>query len=174
VEKFIDGREFNTTVLGNSQDTVLPISEIAYSLPSGTPRILTFAAKWEPASQYYQGTKVVCPAKINAEEQECVSGTALAAFRLLGCRGYARVDMRMDKEGRLNVIEINPNPDISPDAGAARQAETADMTYTRFIDRIVQLALEKEYRDNQYSSYVRKRQTSLDENTAEYTGVQAV
>ena len=174
MEEFIDGREFNATVLGSFQSTVLPISEIAYSLPPETPRILTFAAKWEPDSQYFQNTKVVCPAKINTEEQECIAETALAAFRLLGCHGYARIDMRMDKEKQINVIEVNPNPDISPDAGAARQAEAVGMTYTRFIDKIIQLTLEKECHDNQYPTYAAKRQTSPDENTAEYTGIQAV
>jgi len=68
---------------------------------------------------------------------------ALAVFRLLCCRGYVRVDMRLDSEGRLNVIEVNPNPDISPGTGAARQAEAAGMTYTQFIEKIMLLAQEK-------------------------------
>lgn len=174
VEEFIDGREFNATVLGNSQCNVLPVSEIVYSLPSETPRILTFAAKWEPDSPYFQATKAACPAKTEAKERKHISETALVAFRLLGCQGYARVDMRMDKEGQLNVIEVNPNPDISPDSGAVRQAEEAGMTYTQFIEKIVKLALEKEYHDNQDPSYVKKRQASLDANTAEYTRIQAV
>ena len=144
VEEFIDGREFNATVLGNSEGTVLPVSEIVYSLPSEMPRILTFAAKWEPDSPYFQGTKVVCPAEIGTRERENIAETALAAFRLLGCQGYARVDMRMDREGRLNIIEVNPNPDISPETGAARQAGAAGMTYTQFVEKIIQLALEKE------------------------------
>jgi D-alanine-D-alanine ligase len=174
VEEFINGREFNATVLSNSQDTVLPVSEIVYSLPPEKPRILTFAAKWEPDSLYFQGTKAVCPAEISADEQESINQIALAAFRLLGGKGYARVDMRMDKKGRLNVIEVNPNPDISPDAGAARQAEAAAMIYTQFIEKIVKLALEKEYRDNQDTPHVEKRQASPDANTAGYARVQAI
>ena len=149
VEEFIDGREFNTTVLSSSQGTVLPVSEIAYSLPSEKPRILTFAAKWESDSLYFQGTKVVCPAEIGIYEQGHVAETALTAFRLLGCQGYARVDMRLDEEGLFHVIEVNPNPDISPDSGAVRQAEAAGMTYPQFIEKIVQLALEREYHDHQ-------------------------
>jgi len=143
VEEFIDGQEFNATVLGNVQCTVLPVSEIAYSLPLGMPKILTFAAKWEKDSIYFRGTQVICPARIGARYQEDIAETALAAFRLLGCRGYARVDMRLDREGRINVIEVNPNPDISPGSGAARQAEAAGITYTQFIEKIVLLALEK-------------------------------
>ena len=173
VEEFIDGREFNATVLGNSQGTVLPVSEIVYSLPSEMPRILTFAAKWQPDSLYFQGTRVVCPAEIGNREQEHIAEIASASFRLLGCQGYARVDMRMDEKGQLNVIEVNPNPDISPDYGAARQAETAGMTYTQFITQIVKLALEKDGDDNQDTSNVKKRQARLNENTTQYTRVQA-
>jgi len=174
VEEFIDGREFNVTILGNSQGTVLPVSEIVYSLPFETPRILTFAAKWEPDSPYFQGTKVVCPAEIETGEREHIAETALVTFRLLGCRGYARVDMRQDAEGRLNVIEVNPNPDISPDAGVVRQAEAAGMTYTQFIEKIVQLALGKEYHDYQDPPDEKKGQASPAENTTQYTRVQAI
>jgi len=174
VEEFIDGREFNATVLGNSQGTVLPVSEIVYSLPSETPRILTFAAKWQPDNPYFQATKAACPAKTEPGERKHIGETALAAFRLLGCQGYARVDMRMDEERRINVIEVNPNPDISSDSGAVRQAEAAGMTYTQFIEKIVQLALEKEYYDNQDPPDEKKEQTSPAENTTQYTRVQAV
>ncbi len=170
VEHFIGGREFNATVLG---DTVLPISEIAYSLPQGMPPILTFDAKWQPDSPYFQGTRAVCPAEIGADEEEKVARTALAVFRLLGCQGYARVDMRQDEAGQLNVIEVNPNPDISPSAGAVRQAEAAGMAYPQFVERIIKLALEKEDDDGQDTPDGKEGQASPDENTAGYTRVQA-
>lgn len=144
VAKFLPGREFNATVMGNSEFTVLPVSEIVYSLPPGMPEILTFNAKWEDDSPYFEGTKPVCPAEIKAEEQQRIAETITTVYRLLGCQGYARADMRLDHEGQLNVIEVNPNPDISPGTGAARQAEAAGMTYTQFIGKIVQLALHGE------------------------------
>jgi D-alanine-D-alanine ligase len=144
VEEFVDGREFNVTVLGNRQPVVLPISEIDYDLPPGMPRILTFPAKWDLQSMYFQRTKVVCPAEISTEMREHVVETALFVFRLLGCRGYARVDIRLDTEERLQVLEVNPNPDISPGSGTARQAQAGEMTYNQFIGRIAQLALERQ------------------------------
>ena len=143
VEEFIDGREFNATVLGDSECTALPVSEIAYRLPPELPKILTFAAKWEPESLYFQGTKTICPAQVPDNERERIVATALAVFQLFSPQGYARVDMRLGRGGQLNIIEVNPNPDISPDSGAALQAKTAGMDYTKFIDRIVMLALEK-------------------------------
>jgi D-alanine-D-alanine ligase len=144
VEEFVDGREFNVTVFGNTEPKTLPISEIVYSVPLGMPRILTFSAKWEPQSIYFEHTKAVCPAEISTKLQEHIAATALFAFRLLGCRGYARVDFRLDTKGKLKVLEVNPNPDISPDSGAALQARAAGMTYTQFIETIALLALEKE------------------------------
>jgi len=174
VEEFIDGREFNATILGDSEYRVLPVSEIVYSLPPGMPRILTFAAKWEPDSPYFAGTKAVCPAEVAAEERERIAETAVAAFRILGGKGYARVDMRMDREGQVNVIEVNPNPDISPGSGAVRQAKAARMTYTQFIEKIVQLALYGEDNENLYSPYDSQRQTQHNENTAQYTGIQTL
>ena len=159
VEYFIDGREFNVSVLG---DIVLPVSEIDYSLLEGVPPMLTFAAKWQPDSDYFKGTKVICPAEIGAEERENIARTALDVFALLGCRGYARVDMRWDGEGRLNVIEVNPNPDISPGAGSVRQAEAAGMAYHQFIDKVVKLALEKKDDDGQDTPHAKKGQTVPD------------
>jgi D-alanine-D-alanine ligase len=174
VEEFIDGREFNATILGDSEYRILPVSEIVYSLPSGMPRILTFAAKWEPDSAYFEGTKAVCPAEVEAEERERIAETAVAAFRIIGGQGYARVDMRMDCEEQVNVIEVNPNPDISPGSGAVRQAEAAGITYAQFIERIVQLAIYGEDNENRYSTYDSQRQNQHNENTAQYTGIQTL
>jgi D-alanine-D-alanine ligase len=141
VEEFVGGREFNATVMGGDEVTVLPVSEIVYSLPPGMPPVLTYAAKWEEGTLYFDGTKVVCPAEIGAEEEAQLVQTAMAVFRLLVQRGYARVDMRLDQDANVQVLEVNPNPDITPGSGAARQAAAASMTYAEFIDKIVSLAL---------------------------------
>jgi D-alanine-D-alanine ligase len=156
----------------SAECSVLPASEIVYSLPPGMPRILTFAAKWEPDTPYFEGTKPVCPAEVETEERERIAETAVAAFRILGGNGYARVDMRMDHEGQINVIEVNPNPDISPGTGAARQAEAAGMTYTQFIEKILQLTLYRKDNENRYSPHDPQRQTQHNENTAQYTRIQ--
>lgn len=172
VEEFIDGREFNATILVNSEYIVLPVSEIVYSLPSEMPRILTFAAKWNPDSPYYKGTNAICPAEVESEERERLTEAALAAFRIIGGKGYARVDMRMDHKGQVNVIEVNPNPDISPDSGAVRQAKAAGMTYTQFIEIIVKLAIHGKDNENQYSPYDSRRQARDNENIAVYPRIQ--
>jgi D-alanine-D-alanine ligase len=141
LEEYIDGREFNTTVMGSRRLIVPAISEIVYSLPADKPRILTFQAKWEKDSLYYKNTRAVCPAPISLPEKQKIGRIARKAFRLTGCKGYARVDFRQDRSGNYKVLEVNPNPDIAPDSGAALQAATAGMPYSRFIKRIVNFAL---------------------------------
>jgi D-alanine-D-alanine ligase len=143
VEEYIDGREFNDTVLGNNDPVVLPPSEIVYTLPEGVPRILTFSAKWDTKSLYYRSSMPVCPADIDEATRRRISESALAAFKVVGCTGYARVDFRMADDGVPQIIEVNPNPDLSPGYGAALQAQRAGMPYHRLIERIVQLALER-------------------------------
>jgi D-alanine-D-alanine ligase len=140
VEEYVDGREFNTTVMGKSRLTVPAISEIAYTLPPDKPRILTFESKWEESSLYFINTKTVCPAPITIQEQREIIRIAKAAFKLIGCRGYARVDLRQDKTGCFKVLEVNPNPDISPGSGAVLQAAAAGMSYSQFIEKIIRLA----------------------------------
>jgi D-alanine-D-alanine ligase len=60
---------------------------------------------------------------------------ALAAFRVTGCRDYARVDVRLNAQGHLFVLEVNSNPDIGPTGGFARALEVAGLAYDDFIDR---------------------------------------
>jgi D-alanine-D-alanine ligase len=139
VEEFIDGPEFNVTILGNSRYRVLPVSEIVYTLPEGMPRLLTFTAKWEPASAYFQGTKAVCPAQVSTDIKERIIDTARRVFKVVCGGGYGRVDMRQAADGCLQVIDVNPNPDISPDSGAALQAKAGGMSYPRFIAQIIGL-----------------------------------
>jgi len=143
VEEFIDGREFNITVIGNEEITVLPPSEIVYRLPAGLPKVLTYEAKWITSSEYFKKTTVACPAPVNEELRSEISSVAVKAYRAFECSGYARVDMRRGSDNRLKVLEVNPNPDISPDTGAARQAYHAGIVYSQFIDKIVDYALER-------------------------------
>lgn len=171
VEEFINGREFNATVIGNTRPEVLPASEIVYTLPPEMPAILTYEAKWEPDSLYYKHTKAVCPAKITAKERESIHKIALAAFRLLDCSGYIRVDMRMDSEGKINIIEINPNPDISPGAGVALQAAAAGMNYTQLIDKIIKLALDRKKYESKNTSHISFRQNRLITNIEKHTRI---
>lgn len=142
VEEYIEGREFNVAIVGDRELTVLPISEIDFSeMPDYLPHIVTYESKWVPASEAFVKAKPVCPAPIPATVERKAKKIALDAYRAVGCRDYARVDIRMDAEGRLYVIEVNPNPDISRDAGFIRSARAHGWTFEETVKRIVELAL---------------------------------
>jgi len=74
---------------------------------------------------YFQGSNVECPAKIDNETRKRIEETARSAFKLFGCSGYARVDLRMSHSGELKVLEVNPNP-IVTGYGISLQAQAAD------------------------------------------------
>ncbi len=133
VEPYIDGREFNVSVMENETVVPLPVSEIDFSqMPKEAPKICSYEAKWFEDHPLYQKTPPVCPAPVNDELRGKLQGMAVDAFRTMGCRDYARVDFRMDTKGRLFILEVNPNPDISLNAGYARALNAAGVAYAEF------------------------------------------
>ncbi|MCX7983446.1 MAG: ATP-grasp domain-containing protein [Bacteroidetes bacterium] len=142
VEEYIDGREINVALLGNSPPCVLPISEIDFSgLPDGYHKIVTYSAKWLEGTIEYKGTVGKCPTELPADLEEEVRVVALKVYTIMELRDYARIDMRIDANNQLYVIEVNPNPDISLDAGYIRSAKAAGMTYDDVMEAIVENAL---------------------------------
>jgi D-alanine-D-alanine ligase len=132
-EAFIDGREFNVAVYENEKPEALPVSELDFSaMPGSTPHILSYAAKWFEDHALYTASPPVCPAPIDDELRMKLQATAVEAFKALDCRDYARVDFRMDGKGRLFILEVNPNPDISLNAGFARAIKAAGLGYEAF------------------------------------------
>jgi D-alanine-D-alanine ligase len=143
-EAFIDGREFNVSVMENGAVTPLPVSEIDFSaMPKDLPRILGYEAKWFEDNPLYQKTPPVCPAPIDEELRAKLQGLAAAAFRIMGCRDYARVDFRMDTKGRPFILEVNPNPDISTNAGYARALKAGGVAYASFWGKMVDNAMKR-------------------------------
>jgi D-alanine-D-alanine ligase len=147
-ERYIDGREINVTLIGNDDElAVLPLHEIDFgAMPAGRPRIVSYAAKWEEDHVDYAGTKPVPLRDANPALVTACERVARGAWDAHGLRDYARVDLRVDKSGQPWVIDVNPNPDISPDAGVARSAAAAGMTYAQLIRRITETALRRSQR----------------------------
>lgn len=144
-EAFIDGREFNISVWGDPPE-VLPLAEIDFVIAkTAEERIVSFDAKWNPDSPAYSGTPVICPAQVSPTLGQRIREAALGAWRAIGCRGYARVDIRVDRDEVPYVIEVNCNPDISPDAGFYRAVRTAGYSYQEMALRIVKIAMEQTY-----------------------------
>ncbi len=147
LEQYIEGREFNVAVVGNSDDAknklmVLPISEIDFSgMPKTCPNIVTYNGKWKEDSEEYRGTVPVCPAHLTKSEETALQDLAMAVYNLFECRGYARVDFRQDLQGEFYVIDVNPNPDLSRDAGLSNAAQKAGYDYDMLLKKIISLAL---------------------------------
>jgi len=136
-EEFIDGREFNVGLLGDGVKEVLPVSEIVFDLPEDKPKIVNYSAKWKEESEDYTGTKRSCPAKVSDELKKKLISLATRSAKLMLCRDYCRVDFRVDKDNNPYVLEVNPNPDISSDAGLAAMAEVAGYSYKDLIAKVV-------------------------------------
>lgn len=145
VEAYVDGREFNVALLEtNGRVHALPISEIDYSeFPEGIPRVCGYEAKWVTESVEYQKSKPVCPAPLDPALKERIERMAVRVFTLFGCRDYARVDLRLDAEENIYIIDVNPNPDISPEAGMTRAIKAEGMTYREFIGGLLERALQR-------------------------------
>jgi D-alanine-D-alanine ligase len=142
VEQFIRGRELNIGVIGGPEPRCLPASEIVFvdQGPEFWP-IVTYEAKWKPGSRDDQATRPRCPAELSPELEARVTDLALRAFRLLGCRDYARVDFRVRPPDEPFILEVNPNPDFNPGAGFARALRAAGLTHTQFTVELIRSAL---------------------------------
>ncbi len=140
VEEFIQGREFNVTVLGDESPRVMPLSEINFKhIANPFARIVSFRAKWVPTSEEYLKTPPTCPARVSDSLKTRIEDVARRAYQAMGLRDYGRVDLRV-QNGIPYILEVNPNADLSPDAGIARAARVAGMTYADLADEIVRLA----------------------------------
>ena len=141
VEEFIDGRELNVSILGSEEPLVLPISEVDFStMPESFKNIVTYQAKWEPRHETYHRTIPICPARLTKKIERGVQAVALTAFRIMGCRDYARIDMRLDKKNKPFVLEVNPNPHLSEGMGLMRSAETHGFSFGQTLGMIVEFA----------------------------------
>jgi D-alanine-D-alanine ligase len=131
VEEFAPGVELGVSLLGAGE--VLPMTELVFS---GGLRLLTFASKWLPESPDYSSAIVVPHA-----DDPTIAAVARAAWSAIGLRDYGRVDIRLSAAGDPLVIDVNPNPDISPDAGLAQAAARAGIVHAELVGRIVEGAL---------------------------------
>jgi D-alanine-D-alanine ligase len=142
VEQFIRGRELNVALIEAPELHILPISEVLFTDkdPAFWP-IVTYDAKWRPGSRDYEATPPRYPAEVSPRLAERLEALARSAFRLLGCRDYARVDFRVRSSGKPYILEVNPNPDCSPTAGLAGGLVSAGTTHAQFTVDLVRAAV---------------------------------
>jgi len=147
VEDFLDGREFTVAMMGNgSQVRVLPIVELKFdALPQGVNHIYSYEAKWiwdrsEDPLEIFE-----CPARLEGGLQSSIENVCLDAYRILRCRDWARIDVRLDSNGRPNIIEVNPLPGILPkpedNSCFPKAARAAGIEYRRLIQTVTDIAM---------------------------------
>jgi D-alanine-D-alanine ligase len=142
IEEYVEGREMYVGILGNDNPVALPVVELDLSkLPEGTPRIAGAEVKWGKGTPAYRDAKSRVPEDLSDETVSLLQQTAIGAYQALELRDYGRVDMRLQPDGRVAVIEVNPNPWLNSRAEFAFAARRAGRTYTELIQEIVDLAM---------------------------------
>ncbi len=141
VEQFIDGRELYVGVLGNERLDVFPVWEMSFAqMPDNRWRIATERVKWSTQYQKKHGI-MTNAAKLDAAATDRIQRIAKRAYRALDLNGYARIDLRMDDEGRAFVLEANPNPNLAYGEDFAESAEVAGTSYEELLERIIALGI---------------------------------
>jgi D-alanine-D-alanine ligase len=143
-EQYIAGRELNVALLAaDLGPQVLPVAEIRFrDYPEGKPRIVGYAAKWQPQSFEYAQT--VRSFDVDPALAAAASNIARQCWELFELSGYARVDFRVDAAGRLFVLEINANPCLAPDAGFAAMLEAGNVAFPEALARLIGDALARQ------------------------------
>jgi len=137
VEEFIEGRDITASILGNGEEAVvLPLSEIIHPDRHGRG-FITYNAKWESKTVEFKKAEARCPCSLEPQIEAEIKRIALQAYRIMGCRDYARVDFRLKGETPY-VLEVNPNPCINPDdSGFVRCGMAAGYDYASLIHQIL-------------------------------------
>ena len=141
-EKYIDGRELYVGVFGNQSLQALPVWELFFTnMPPEARRIATDRVKWSVKYQKKYDIQSGPAQDLSAPVTEQIQHICKRTYRALELSGYARIDLRLDAEGRVWVIEANPNPQIAKGEDFAASAESAGLPYDALIQRIVNLGL---------------------------------
>ena len=144
LEQYIDGRELYVGVMGNKRLQVLPVWELEITgLRADAPRIATQRVKWNVEFQKRRGVKLGRARNLPPELEQLLVKTTKRIYRLLQLSGWARIDFRLDAEGRPYFLEANPNADIGYGDEFAEAAEAAGIDYEPLLDRLLAIGLRK-------------------------------
>jgi D-alanine-D-alanine ligase len=144
VEEYIEGRELHISILGNETPTMLPPIEFDFSaLPDDYPNIITYDAKWNPLDESFHRIHSFCPAKLTKVQLKKIERYALAAYDIMECRDYARLDIRLGKDNSVYVLEVNPNPDLTEGVSFMESAEKSGLSFSKTLKMIVEFALNR-------------------------------
>ena len=141
-ERFVDGRELYVGVIGNERLQVFPVWEMQFGqMPEGVHRIATDRVKWSVKYQKKHGIQTGAAAGLPDGLLESVQRIAKRVYRTLNMSGYARMDLRMDADGKFYVLEANANPQLAFGEDFAESAERAGLKYEELLQRILSVGL---------------------------------
>ncbi|WP_437757306.1 D-alanine--D-alanine ligase family protein [Sorangium sp. So ce1389] len=147
IEEYITGREFTVGLLGERRPKVLPPMEVVFVDPPTYP-----VYGYEEKQTDTPRVRFECPAQLTPSELRRIEKVVRDTFAALACRDVARVDLRMTKDGRVYVIEINPLPGLTPDfSDLCVIAKVAGMDYRSLIGEIMAGCL-KRHRETRATS----------------------
>lgn len=129
-QRFLPGREFAVALWGRSEAEHDSVAEYLFSEGQA---LNTYLSKWQVGGDEYRRAQLDYRSAIAPPLRRAILAAAAAAWRVVGARGYLRVDLRLDAAGRPCVLDVNPNPSISPETGIHRAAEEAGWTWERFV-----------------------------------------
>ena len=133
LERHVQGRDLAVSVLDDADGPqALPVVE---AVPQGED-FYDFEARYQIGR-----TSFICPADLPGDAGRRAQDLALATYRLLGCRGFARVDLMLDPEGALFVLEANPIPGLTETSLLPQAAEAAGVGFDELVARILELAV---------------------------------
>lgn len=139
MEEFIDGREFNVSVMGGPDGPeVLPPAEMCFhNYSDDLPKIVSYKAKWVEDTFQYDNSTRAFPDDLNNKLFSAINEIVLKCWKVFGLHGYARVDMRVDKNDNIFVLEVNANPCLSPSSGFLAACSRKGYSYTEVMTRII-------------------------------------
>ena len=146
-EEYIEGRELYAGVLGNQRLETFPVWEMRFeNLAEGAPRIATERIKWDLDYQKKRGIKTGAAKGLPEGTNERAWKLCRRVYRILGLNGYARMDFRLTEDGKLSLLEPNPNPDLAKDEDFAQSAKAFGISYEQLVRRILNLGFRRRLR----------------------------
>ena len=149
IEEFLSGREFTVAIMGNGKEAeVLPIVEISYNeFPEDFIPIYSYEAKWILDTKENPLDVFSCPAKIDSKLESKIKNAVLKTYKVLRCRDWSRIDVRLDKNNEPNIIEVNPLPGILPNPEEnscfPKAARMAGLSYEDMINKVLFVAAKR-------------------------------
>lgn len=142
IEQYIEGRELYMAVMGHLRLQTFPVWELRFdNLPDGAPRIATEKVKWDVSYQTRAGIQSRKAKDLPEGTEQRVTRICKRVYRILGLSGYARMDFRLTEDGKLYLLEPNPNPDIALDEEFSESARASGTDYDALIARILNLGM---------------------------------